>query len=147
MTKRTRSQSGALSRRKGASFERSVVKALQAAGIACRRNTGQAGSAKVQGCDIEDTSWWIECGHGKAMDPRAKYEQAERDQERTATVDGEWRPIVVVWKRDGMREVLVTLQVCALLDALGEGAVGNRMDGTLITMSLADWCELAKEGA
>lgn len=135
MTKRTQSQSGALSRRKGASFERSVVKALQAAGIACRRNTGQAGSARVQGCDIEDTDFWIECTHGKAADPRAKYEQAERDQESSADA---WRPVVVIWKRDGMREVLATV-------ALGDVGQPERteLDSVLVTMSLEDWCRIA----
>ena len=141
---RTRAQAGALSRRKGASFERAVVRDLQDAGIGCRRNTGQAGSASVQGCDIEDTDWWIELTHAKAANPAAKYEQAVRDQEAGAYETGEWRPIVVIWKRDGMRETLATMQVCAMLDALGEDAVGNHMDGDLVTMSLTAWCRMAK---
>ena len=142
---RTRAQAGALSRRKGASFERHVVRILQDAGIGCRRNTGQAGSARVQGCDIEDTDWWIECCHAKGADPAAKYEQAVRDQESGADVaDGwrEWRPIVVIWRRDGMRETLATMamvDMCALAGSDGKPV----WYGVFATVGLEDWCRMA----
>ena len=142
MAKRTKSQSGALSRRKGASFERSVVKALQDAGIACRRNTGQAGSARVQGCDIEDTDFWIECGHGKWMDPRWKYEQAQGDRDSC----DDPRPVVVIWKRDGWRSPLVTIGVLDLYE-LEVGACHHPLAGecqTLATIDLVDWIEMAR---
>ena len=144
---RTRAQAGALSRRKGASFERAVVRILQDAGIGCRRNTGQAGSASVQGCDIEDTDWWIECCHGKAANPAAKYEQAVRDQSESWAYQegGDWRDIVVIWKRDGMREPLATMEVatCCRLAGVVER---HRLSwgGVPVTMSLTDWCQMAK---
>lgn len=134
---RTRSQAGKLSRRKGAAFERQVVKLLQEAGIGCRRNTGQAGSARVQGCDIEDTNWWIECGHGKAMDPRLKWLQAEEDCARCE----DFRPIAVIWRRDH-GPIQVTVAFGDLLHV--DRTLCGDIERTMLTMSFADWIRWAR---
>lgn len=134
---RTQSQLGRLRRRKGANFERAVVNILQAKGIGCRRNTGQAGSARVQGCDIEDTDAWIECGHGKKMDPRKKFAQAELDRD----LNHDDRPIAVIWKRDGMRSILVTMGLHDL-HRLAYGSAASPVASeyqALATVELDEW--------
>lgn len=139
---RTKSQSGRLARNKGANFERSVVKLLQTRGIGCRRNTGQAGSAGVQGCDIEDTDVWIECGHGKVMDPRKKFAQAELDRD----LNHDDRPIAVIWKRDGMRSILVTMGLHDL-HRLAYGAAASPVASeyqALATVELDEWIDMLR---
>lgn len=134
---RTRSQSGALAREKGERFMRECVRILQDAGIGCQKRSQYRGARK-DGCDIEDTDWWIECTHGKGADPRVKYAQAVRDQDRDASdVEIVYRPIVVLWKRHGMRGILATMQ-------LGNVSSTHYPDA-LVTMSIEDWIRIAKE--
>lgn len=123
---------------KGKAFERKVVRLLQEAGIACERNIKQSRSARKEGCDIEMTDWWIECGHGKAMDPRLKWLQAEEDCARCE----DFRPIAVIWRRDhGPIQVTV---------AFGDLVARQRWDGysdlesAMLTMSLADWIRFVR---
>lgn len=134
-SKRTRVQSGALSRRKGGTFERLVVKALQEAGIGCRRNTGQAGSARVQGCDIEDTDWWIECTHGARVDVAKKRAQAERDKAGC----GDTRPIAIVW-RVNRGPVQVTMRSSDLIEPCD--ADRRYAQRVMVTVSLIDWIQV-----
>lgn len=151
---RTRSQSGKLSREKGERFMRECVRILQDAGIGCQKRSQYRGARK-DGCDIEMTDWWIECTHGKGADPRVKYAQALRDQDERQASSCSWcdgtvtgahgercaealyRPIVVLWKRDGMRGILATMQ-------LGNVS-SNHYPDALVTMSIDDWIRIAKE--
>jgi hypothetical protein len=135
---RTKSQNGRRSRTKGHNFERWVVDQLQGIGIACERNIAQSRTAAREGCDVEGTDWWIECGCGATVDPRAKYAQAWSDWHRAPVSDV--RPIVVITKRDRM-EPLVTAAASELCAMYFE-PVGRQMDGPLVTLRFADWLEL-----
>ena len=73
---KTRAQLGLRSKNKGRVFERLVVKKLAEAGIDSARGYWQSmGGGTVP--DVMVDGLWIECGHGKAMEPRVKLEQAE----------------------------------------------------------------------
>lgn len=102
--KRTRKQSGALAKRKGKVFERDIAKVFTDAGITARRGWWQSmGGALVP--DVMVDGLWLELGHGKAMDPKVKLEQA------IGYVRTRGLPVipVAVTKRDRM-EPVVTLR-------------------------------------
>lgn len=129
---RTAQQNGKRSRTKGHQWERDLVRILQAAGIGCRRNIAQAHTARLEGCDVEDTDYWLEAKCGAKPDPVSAYAQAERDRP-----DHDARPIVVLWKRD-RREPMATL---ALYDAAHRGKPDAYLGGPLVTMTMAAWIE------
>ena len=136
---KTRSQIGRSNVTKGKAFERWVVNQLQAAGIACERNIAQSRSAKREGCDVEGTDWWIECGYGKTIDPRSKYAQASSDWYAAAD---DLRPIVVVTKRPHCEpQATMALAEAATLYV---GPMGRSSDGPLVTMRFVDWLEWVK---
>ena len=95
--------SGLRSRRKGATFERTIAKRF-AEGIYpdAKRGLVQARCAK-EGPDVEGTPWWVECKAGKSPRLWAALAQAQ------AATDG--RPCLVVAKRDRLAPVvLMTLE-------------------------------------
>jgi hypothetical protein len=143
MQKRTPQQNGKRSRTKGHNFERWVVNQLQGIGIACERNIAQSRTAAREGCDVEGTDWWIECGCGSSVDPRAKYAQARSDWHLAPASD--IRPIVVVTKRDRMEPLVTTAasELCAMYFE----PVGRQMDGPLVTLRFADWLDLVRPNA
>lgn len=122
---------GRSNRNRGAVFERLIVRKLQDAGIACERNIAQSRSASREGCDIEGTDWWIECGTGATVNPRAKFDQGCRDN---ASDD---RPVVAITRR-GRGDVLATVGITG--DVFGPFPV-------VVTMSLEDWIRIAKAKA
>lgn len=129
---------------KGKAFERAIVQRLKAAGINCHRNLSQSRSARQEGCDIEGTPWWLELCHAKAASPQKKWDQAYDDQSGEEPADRDWRPIIVIWKRDGMREVLASMSLDALMD-LDRGDISHRNDnGPLVTLDLDDVIEMMR---
>jgi hypothetical protein len=113
---RTKSQNGRRSRSKGAAFERWVAAELRRYGVPAERNIAQARTAAREGCDVEDSRWWIECKVGARIDVRGAYLQALHDRDE--------RPIVVVHKRDRC-EVQATIEIRQVL----------------VTMRFVDWIE------
>lgn len=137
--KRTKAQAGKLAVTKGKAFERSVVRILRDAGLDVRRNVSQSRSAKREGPDILGIPVWLELCHSKQADPRKKWDQALADQTYSHAPSYTW-PIVVVWKRDGMREI----QASATLGewcAMEAESVDSR---ALATLSLTDAIHIIK---
>jgi hypothetical protein len=146
MKQRTKSQNGKRSRTKGQAFERWVVSELQRIGLPAERNIAQVRTAAREGCDVEGSDWWIECGCGADPDPRAKYSQAFNDQLRSPAPHH--RAIVVVTKRDRC-EALATMSITTAAEAYASSREGRALgwrpeERPLITMRFADWLDLVK---
>jgi len=99
---------GALSRRKGAGFEREAAAELRRVWPEAKRGLGQARDAS-EVPDVEGTPFWPECKRGKRVNIRAAIAQALE----ASKADG--RPVLVVSREDG-REALATLRLCDFLD-------------------------------
>jgi len=98
---------GAMSRRKGASWERDVATTMRARGaVNAKRGLGQARCAR-ECADVEGTPWWIECKRGARLNVVAALAQA-----RDAS-DG--RVPIVIAKLD-RADPIVTLSLADFLD-------------------------------
>lgn len=119
---------GRKSRTKGKVFERKIATMLRDAGIDCRR--GWQARSGADACDIEGTTWWIECGTGRALDPLAKLLQAEK----AAHALGDTRPCVAVCRRFGSPHITATMRLhSACIDCETED------DSDVVTMPVEDW--------
>lgn len=101
---RTASQNGKRSRAKGHAFEREVAAtfAMLYPDNDVRRCIAQSRTAKREGCDVENTPFWIETkvgARGTISLDRA-LAQAERDTEG--------RPVLVIAKEDRMETMVFT---------------------------------------
>ena len=99
---------GALSRRKGAGFEREAATELRRVWPEAKRGLGQSRAAS-EVPDVEGTPFWPECKRGKRVNIRAAIAQALE----ASKADG--RPVLVVSREDG-REALATLRLSDFLD-------------------------------
>jgi len=90
----------ALSRRKGAAFERHVASVLRELYPDAKRGLGQA-RAGHEVADIAETPWRIECKHGARPDLFGALAQAERDAAHAADA----RPVLVVARKNGGQDV------------------------------------------
>lgn len=119
--KKTPSQIGARSRRKGTAFELEVANNLRLLYPWAKRGCAQVrnGSyAEDRKADIEGTPWWIECCHSAAAHPWRKLEQAKK------ATDG--RCCIAVVRRDreetiavmSMADFMVLLQDIEVLRVL-----------------------------
>jgi hypothetical protein len=102
----------ALSRRKGAAFERHVAGLLRELYPGARRGLGQA-RAGHEVADIAETPYRIECKHGARPDLFGALAQAERDAGRA----GDARPVLVVARKNGGQDVAL-LRLADLLRLL-----------------------------
>ena len=91
---------------KGKAFELNVAHRLRAVFPDARRRGFQARGGH-EGADLDCTpGWWVECGHGKRMDPVKKYQQAVEDCIFAKSDD--W-PIAITKRDHG--EILVTMRL------------------------------------
>jgi hypothetical protein len=111
---------GAMSRRKGASWERDVATTFRERGAAsAKRGLGQARCAR-ECADVEGLPWWVECKVGARLNVVAALRQA-----REAS-DG--RVPIVVAKLDRC-EPIVTLSLADFLDLVLPRAPKTPGDG------------------
>lgn len=129
---RTKSQIGKWSRAKGERFMCEVANAMRAMGLPAAKRSQYRGGAK-DGCDIEDSPWFIECKVGADPNPRAAYLQALRDRQM-----GDLRPIVVVWKQD-RRDAMVTM---AWRTLSAPRILTSDEHGPLCSLRFSDWLDL-----
>jgi hypothetical protein len=92
----------ALSRRKGAAYERHVAGRLREVYPNAKRGLGQA-RAGHEVADITATPWRVECKHGARPDLFGALAQAERDAGRAADA----RPVLVVARKNGGQDVVL----------------------------------------
>ena len=81
------------SREKGIKFEKLVARELRGLYPEARRSYGQSRCGS-DAPDVEGTPFRVECGHGKRMNPAAKYAQAVRDGA------GDLRPPIAICRVD-----------------------------------------------
>jgi hypothetical protein len=112
--KRTASQKGKHSRRKGATYEREIANALKHLYPNARRGIGQSRNAG-EVPDVDGTPWWIEAKHHKHVNIRKAYAQAVE-----ASAPGR-RNVLVISRDTGIAPDLVTMsfvQFVALMQTL-----------------------------
>lgn len=107
--------------RKGKAFERKVVAELRRLfPDACRRAMQARGGR--EGADIDFTpGFWIECGHGKRMDPVTKLAQAIADSANAPRRGSLPAPHPVIPLAITMRdrgEMVATMRLTDLVDVL-----------------------------
>ena len=102
---------GKMQRLKGASFEREIVEAFRASGIVAKRGLGQARGGGAEVPDVVTGLLHVECKVGRAPDPWAALDQAERDAR-----PGVWP--VAVCKRD-RRRTIVSFDLADFLELWG----------------------------
>ena len=125
---KTRSQLGSRSKTKGKVFERLVTRKLREAGIEANRGYWQSlGGGTVP--DVMVEGLWIECGHGKAMEPRVKLEQAEG---YVATCKLPVVPVAIT--RRNREDIKVTMRVGGLLTLLDGHVMGILAAKLMVTM-------------
>lgn len=105
---------GAMSRRKGATFERELARYLTDNGLESKRGIGQARSAS-EVPDVELDGYWIEAKRHQRTNPKAALAQAIE-----ANGDNGTRPVAIC--RDN----------------------GTSMQEATVTMLLDDWIELVR---
>lgn len=130
---------GAMSRRKGATFERELARRWRESrlfpqaerGLSQTRDGGEC-------CDVEGTPYWIEAKRRE----RGFVESALEQAERARAAAGDARPVVVVTKRN-RAAALASMRVeeCAvrLVDAWHHLPEEAHVHGGIITMPLATW--------
>lgn len=125
---KTRAQLGRRSKMKGKEFERLVVRKLAEAGIPSERGWWQSmGGGTVP--DVMVEGLWIECGHGKVMEPRVKLEQAEG---YVATCKLPVVPVAIT--RRNREDIKVTMRVGGLLTLLDGHVMGILAAKLMVTM-------------
>lgn len=102
-------------RQKGRAFEQAVARILRVHGFDDVRRGWQS----REGCDDPDVigvpGWWIECGKGKSINPRAKFAQAVEAsggkglRAVAITMDDRGEPLATVRLCDWLRLVHLTL--------------------------------------
>ena len=92
---------GALSRRKGAAYERHVATRLRDLYPNAERGLGQA-RAGHECADVEGCPLWLQTKHGQRPNILAALEQGERDAR--AANDG--RPVAAIVRRNGGQDVI-----------------------------------------
>lgn len=133
--KRTRSQIGRGSRRKGASAEREAAEVLRPIFPDVRRKAMQARGG-AEGADLENVyPYWVEVGVGKAVSAIAKWEQAARDLAADVSgylTDGEKpeRVPIALTKRD-RSEWLVTMSAEAWCDLVRKARLADSLKAAL----------------
>jgi hypothetical protein len=128
--KASRSTIGKRSKRKGAHFECEVVNLLRDAGVEDIYTTRSRQSRSDDIPDIEGTTWAIECGTGKKVNPCAKLCQAEAAAERR----GDNRPCVAVCRHYGAHSITATMRLhSACIDCETDD------DADVVTMPVEDW--------
>ena len=104
-------------RAKGIAFELLVADILRSTFPTVRRRAMQARGGR-EGADLENTSgFWIECGHGKRMDPVKKWNQAANDC-ISGTPENALGPIAVAITRRDRGPILATIHVSDLIRLL-----------------------------
>jgi len=131
---------GAMSRNKGARFERQLRAHWPDAMV---RRSSQAHSAHQSDVYIAGgppllARLWIEAQDARQPTPLAKLEQAEGDIDGLALPERGRLPIVV-WHRLGERTIQVTTRLW-VLDAVRSAL--RRVDDSMVTMSLPDFLAL-----
>jgi hypothetical protein len=127
-----------MSRTKGASFERHVVKLLRPLWPDAARGLRQ--TRKGAECsDVESTPFWIEAKHRNAVDVHAAYKQA------CEATDG--RMAVVIWRVTGKRTINVTMSAADLVRMVDRRvfSIEPVAEEVLVTMALEDWMAIARE--
>lgn len=99
----------ALSRTKGAAYERQIVHVLSAIWPAARRNLSQTRGARREGGDVLGTPYHVECKHKRALSLDDALAQAEADSGGA--------PAIVIARRHGERHSVVYGR-CATLGLL-----------------------------
>lgn len=110
---------GALSRRKGKTFELLVVHAFRTLYPMAKRGCAQYRNARLEEdkkADVELTPWWIECSHGSRVNITAKMNQALQ------STDGRL-PIVVT--RCNNQHVLATMLLTDFITLLRDERVST----------------------
>jgi hypothetical protein len=143
---RSREQTGALSRRKGATFERKIVKLIEEAfpGSRCGR-ANQSHLAYLSDVHVKEgpillKSFWFECTDSANPDPAKKMRQAANDCR--ADDPNLHRVPVVVWHKKGRRVINVTMRLNDYMRL--HGGEYNRTT-VLVTTSWDEWVAWAKE--
>jgi hypothetical protein len=113
--KRTASQRGKHSRRKGSTFEREVARILQPVYPNAKRGIGQTRSAS-EVPDVQGTPWWVEAKHHRKVNIRKAFEQAIDARNKAVPSKNLQRilPVMVV-SRDNGKTTLATIDLDVML--------------------------------
>lgn len=128
MTGKSRAKLGMLSRRKGQTWERALVRLFRSIfpDVYRARQDRRGGIASDEGADLEGTPFWVEAKHRYTINVLEALRQAEAVQ----SARGDSRPPVVIGKTDkpppGWR-------------------VGLPLEAPTATMRLADWLSLVED--
>ena len=141
----------AMQRRKGANFERKIVRMLKARLPHATIRRGKQ-SHLADECDVPIVgagdpwdSLWMELQDARRPTPRLKLAQAIADAQKAAERDGKPRLPMVVWHRLGERTIQVTCPEWVLESAaldrgmtFVEPGAGDAFDHLIVNMDFAD---------
>jgi hypothetical protein len=106
-------------RRKGATFELSIVQRMQRVFPECHRTAPMQAGHAHRYADLGGTpGWHFELGHGKQMSAHAKYEQAVLDVGEREPFGNVARPAAITRRDRG--PILVTVEIEDFLDLLAK---------------------------
>lgn len=139
---------GALSRRKGAEYERRIARLFREAFPDAKRELSQTRSGS-EGADVANVPWWVECKHHKGrVDVDAAYAQAFEARNASPGVSRKL-PIVVVWRISGTRTDYATLSLGDLSERCMKAFWSDYSPGVsdpLVTLELDAFLALLRSG-